>query len=313
MVNSNEIEEGAPTALVHHMAGIIPVAGQPLDFNFPWHDSLMPIGQDYLAVERSVYECAAVGCKTIWIVCHKEMQPLIRHRVGEWVWDPSSTFHAMSKTKVRFPTDYKKRIPIYYVPIHPKDRDKRDCLSWSVIYGVMRAYNVSKTISQWTVPDRYYVSFPYGVYSVNVLKDKRWAFKEKKNVFIKYGDETIKDGQYLGFTLMKEDFSRYRKVIREGTNYRKPGADWDEKENKMIGENLPPEERWSARHFTLDKVFGSAILEEAKTIEVPWYHKIDNWDSYCEYLASEERKRVTRPSYILKYREWNPLGVDDNE
>ena len=38
------------------LAGIIPVAVQPLDYNFPWHDSLMPIRNDYLAVERSVYE-----------------------------------------------------------------------------------------------------------------------------------------------------------------------------------------------------------------------------------------------------------------
>ena len=31
-----------------HLAGIIPVAGQPHDFNFDWHDSLMPIAQNYI-------------------------------------------------------------------------------------------------------------------------------------------------------------------------------------------------------------------------------------------------------------------------
>ena len=51
-----------------HLAGIIPVAGQPLEFNMPWHDSLMPIAPDYLALERSVVECAYAGCETIWIV-----------------------------------------------------------------------------------------------------------------------------------------------------------------------------------------------------------------------------------------------------
>jgi len=34
-----------------HLAGIVPVAGQPLEFNFPWHDCCMPIAPDFLAIE----------------------------------------------------------------------------------------------------------------------------------------------------------------------------------------------------------------------------------------------------------------------
>ena len=73
---------------VRHLAGVVPTAGQPLDFNFPWHDCLQPIGPDYLAVERAVLECAWAGCDTIWVVCHDDMKPLIRHRLGEYVEDP---------------------------------------------------------------------------------------------------------------------------------------------------------------------------------------------------------------------------------
>ena len=36
-----------------HLAGIIPTVGQPLDFNFPWHDCMVPIAADFLAIERS--------------------------------------------------------------------------------------------------------------------------------------------------------------------------------------------------------------------------------------------------------------------
>jgi hypothetical protein len=36
-----------------HLAGIVPVASQALDFDFPWHDSCMPISQNYLAIERA--------------------------------------------------------------------------------------------------------------------------------------------------------------------------------------------------------------------------------------------------------------------
>ena len=67
-----------------HLAGIIPVAGQPLDFKMPWHDCMMPLNKDYLAVEHSVVECAYAGCETIWIVCHDDMQPLIRSRLGDY-------------------------------------------------------------------------------------------------------------------------------------------------------------------------------------------------------------------------------------
>ena len=60
--------EGTPNIqAVFHLAGIIPVAGQPLDFDLPWHDSCAPIAPDYLAVERAIVECAYAGCETIWI------------------------------------------------------------------------------------------------------------------------------------------------------------------------------------------------------------------------------------------------------
>ena len=45
-----------------HLAGVVPVASQPLDFKFPWHDALQPISQNYLAVEHAVVECAYAGC-----------------------------------------------------------------------------------------------------------------------------------------------------------------------------------------------------------------------------------------------------------
>ena len=97
-----------------HLAGIVPVAGQPLDFNMPWHDCLMPIAQNYLAVERAVLECAYAGCETIWVVCHDDMQPLIRHRLGDYVQDPVWVLRHFSLEK----RGYRKPIPIHYVPIH---------------------------------------------------------------------------------------------------------------------------------------------------------------------------------------------------
>ena len=71
-----------------HLAGIIPIAKPPYDFGSPWDDCLTPIAKNYLAVERAVAECAYVGCETIWIICHKDMQPIIKRRLGEKTTDP---------------------------------------------------------------------------------------------------------------------------------------------------------------------------------------------------------------------------------
>ena len=39
-----------------HLAGIIPVAGHKHDFGFQWDNVLMPIAENYTALERSVME-----------------------------------------------------------------------------------------------------------------------------------------------------------------------------------------------------------------------------------------------------------------
>ena len=37
------MEKGIQNINSFHLAGIVPVAGQKLDFDFPWHDCLQPI------------------------------------------------------------------------------------------------------------------------------------------------------------------------------------------------------------------------------------------------------------------------------
>ena len=207
------IEEGTQNIDAFHLAGIVPVAGQPLDFNLPWHDCLMPIAHNYLAVEHAIQECAMAGCETIWIVCHNDMQPLIRHRVGEWVLDPGAP------TTGLFASDYERRIPVFYVPIHPKDRYKRDCLGWSVLYGALTAYHMSKALSKWVIPDKFYAAFPYGVYPLDIVKANRSKFSTGKTHCLTYNGKSIKTGHHLGFTFGAEDFKECRRIIRKESTY----------------------------------------------------------------------------------------------
>jgi hypothetical protein len=287
-----------------HLAGIVPVAGQPLEFNFPWHDSMMPVAANYLAVEHAVYECAMVGCETIWIVCHKEMQPLIRYRLGDWIMDP--VWSPAARKFDHYPQESIKRIPIYYVPIHPKDREKRDCLAYSALYGSVRVHNIASQLSKWLTPEKYYVSFPYGVYHLNALKKReiRHMISSSKSFYLSHNGKTVADGEMLGFTFGPEDYAKYRKVIRNGTGNRPPGSTWG---STAL---LPVNERWSARFFTLDKVFGPATIGDGNVVDLDWYHKIDNWQGYSEYLGSENSKSIKRPEYFLQYHELNPLSED---
>jgi hypothetical protein len=282
-----------------HLAGIIPVAGQPLDFQMPWHDCLMPISKNYLAVERSVVECAMAGCNTIWIVCNDDMQPLIRHRLGDYVQDPVWLYRSFEYD----PSEHQKPISIYYVPIHPKDRKKRDCLSWSVLHGATTARKITSALSSWLQPEKFYVSFPYGVYDPSEMRQSRKQISSKSAFFISYNDKTVTDGEYLGFTFNNNDLNDLLAQVREKSTglYADPART----------QKLSMEERFSYRFFTIEDVFCSLDPGKSKTYEVSSYYKIDNWQSYCDYMASDS-KPERPPKSILNYKEWNGVGIDEN-
>ena len=302
-----DIENGKKDVGAFHLAGIIPVAGQKLDFKFPWHDSLMPVADNLTAVENAVLQCTYAGCESIWIIAHREMQPILRDRIGDWIFEYGSLLQ--SRFKERMASEQVKETSIYYVPIHPKDRDKRDCLAWSVIYGSLRAFHISKTISSWVVPDKYFVSFPYGIVPLDSIYKSRSLISSPKNFYMQHDGKTIRDGEYLPFTFDKEDFKKFRRVIRsEGTGVF-TNFQIDKVTKNITETRLPANEQYSARSFGLDKVFGCATLEGNNVGQAAWYSRIDSWKNYQEFMRSENSRLVYRPSFF-KYHEWSPIAVD---
>ena len=71
-----------------NLAGIVPIAGKKDQFDFPWPDYLQPLREGFLAVERSIKECAMAGCDSIWIVVNDDTAPIVRKRIGDYVMDP---------------------------------------------------------------------------------------------------------------------------------------------------------------------------------------------------------------------------------
>ena len=119
--------------------------------------------------------------------------------------------------------------------------------------------------------------------------------------------KTVRDGEYLSFTFSPEEFIKYRRDLRQSATKKFVNSG-----DQIPKETLPLEERYSARHFSLDKVFGSAILDDANVVETPWYYNIGSWEGYCEYIASEDKKIIKRPSRtFLGYREFNGIGTDN--
>jgi hypothetical protein len=153
------------------------------------------------------------------------------------------------------------------------------------------------------------VAFPYGVYDPSELRPHRTQISSKKDFFLSYNGKTVRDGCYLGFTFDEAGYKQYRDVVRkEGTGARTPGQT-----DGLPKENLPLQERWSARFFSLDKIFGSAKVESGKSVAVKWHHDIDGWDKYCNYMGSADSRILERPSkHVLSFKQWNPIGVNND-
>jgi hypothetical protein len=297
MENVREIEEEG-----RNLVGIIPVAGhESFDFDQPWPDCMMPIGPNYNLIEAAVVECAWAGCKSIWIVVNGDFAPVIRKRLGDWCGDPVWAHRTFDKNI----GVSKRRIPIYYVGVNPKDRHKRDCTAWSVIHGALTAFKTLQAISTWMIPSKYYVSFPHGFFPAWQLRDHRKIINSKKNCYITHAGVSVLDNNFTSFTFGKNEWLEFRRVIRTGTGRKVPGSLWSD--NIL----LDPAEMWSARWFGVDKVFESLNLEESHEIPVENYFNLRSWDEYRDFLCASRSIVIRRPTKsILLGSRSNRVSVD---
>jgi hypothetical protein len=262
------------------MAGIIPVANIKTDHKTPFPAILLPVDNGFSAIQKSVYECAMAGCSTIWIVANDDLAPLVRKVVGDWVYDP--VYHNRNLTK--FHSNVRKEVPIYYVPIHPKDRNRRDSYGWSVLYGELMAWKTANSISGWLTPDKYYISFPLALFDLSKIRENRKLIRDKeKNFFFIFNNKSIKDGIPLSFTMFGEDFKKCRRQINQKTTKEYlpplPGETYP-------SEKLPPHLRWTAKSFPLNEIFQPMNLSESHTEETEWFFDAHRWEQYIEYFSS---------------------------
>tara|TARA_B100000131_G_scaffold114933_1_gene111916 strand:+ start:474 stop:1352 length:879 start_codon:yes stop_codon:yes gene_type:complete len=264
-----------------HTAGIIPVANMDCDIDVAFPEILLPVSEGFNAIQKSVHECALAGCNTIWIVANNDLAPIVRKIIGDWVYDPVY----YERTFTKFYSEHRREIPIYYVPIHPKDRDRRDSYGWSILYGVYSAYYTAYKISKWIVPQNYYISFPMSIFDIYSVRNYRKDISNlKTNFFITHNNQTAKQGKYLSFTMKGDDFKACRNHINKTTTreYLPPSPN-----QKYPTQKLPLAERWSAKSFPLEYVLQPLNTNNSTNIEIDWSYDISTWETYTEYLASK--------------------------
>ena len=275
-----------------NMPGIIPVAGMTSEFGMEWDASLIPVAPNYTALEATVYECLHAGCTSIWIVANDDVAPLLRYRLGDTATDIDSISRG---SFVRFGHEKHIEVPIYYVPIHPKHRDKVDCYSWSAIYGANVAYWISVKYSRWVTPDKYYISFPLGMVDAKETIDYRSTLRKNTPFYFSYNGKTVKDGLPLSFVIDPEEWRRAKRIITTNAALYKAPED-----GGMPTEKLPPSERYKSLGFGLDDVFGGNTNGYHQ--EINSFYDLTSWDGYAKFLSSDLGTRVKRPNKSIMYR-----------
>ena len=274
------------------MPAIIPVAGMDTEFGMEWDASLVPVGPNYTALEATVYECLHAGCTSIWIVANDNVAPLLRYRLGEVATDIDSiqrgTFAKFGQTK-------HIEVPIYYVPIHPKHRDKVDNYAWSVIYGANVAYWIHTKFSRWTQPNQYYVSFPMGMMDPKEVLEHRSILRKNSPFYFAYNGKTVKDGLPLSFVIDPHEWRRAKRIITTNSSYYKAPP-----VGEMPSEPLPAEERYVSLAYNLADVFGDA--PEGTVQEMNSFYDLTSWPGYVKFISSELGERTKRPNTNTMYR-----------
>lgn len=294
-----KVVDGSP----YHLAGIVPCGGQPLEYGMEWPDFMMPIAPNYTMIEAAIMECAWAGCETIWVCLYEDTAPLVRYRIGDFIQDPVWAWRAMDPK----PTARQKRIPIFYVPIHPKNRFRRDCISWSVIEGALSAFKTSATVSRWIYPNKYWVSFPYGFFNPQLLREHRQKISSPKNFYITHNGQTPSQNIHTSFSFGKDEFVRFRRQIRKGTGEFTSDVD----DAGLPYKKLPLSERYSARWFDLKDVFIELDNTSENSLEIEDFYDLSSWQGYRNYLSSELSAKTTRPpEWLMKQKEFGSIALD---
>tara|TARA_A100001515_G_scaffold34422_1_gene26786 strand:+ start:2655 stop:3536 length:882 start_codon:yes stop_codon:yes gene_type:complete len=274
------------------MVGIIPLDGYGNDEQFPYAPWLKPIVKDLTLVENAVMQCAFFGCKQIFIVCEERSAKMLKRHVGEWVEDPSHYWRHHLR-----PTEYRVQIPIYYVRMTEKDKRQRGSYTWAILQGAEIANRTARHVSRWTMPEKFFVTFPWAAFDFWEIKKFRPAFVAVSEFYFSHNGKTAWDGEFLPFTFTQSSWREMRKnFFKENTLVWRSISDFKRGEKWL--ERLPLEEQHSGRTFPLDKLLLPIDNSTYKEAELEQYYNAYTWDGYRDAVSKLKYQRPKTP--ILK-------------
>lgn len=288
----------------NNRVGVIPLASLETDFSQPQHHSMLSVGKDIVAIEKCIAECAYAGCRTIWISCPSDIEPFLRHRIGERIDDPltiadASFLRDQKGYYNQYITDVIYSIPIYYIPYRPKiyktqNNISKELFGPEIFETIRRIYLVCKAFSAKVTPSHFWVSFCNSIYDESRILKYREQLNKNNRFYISYEGKTIKDGLFLSFMMSMWDFSKIQNTYRE--LYKKYIRN-----DAGVGVD-----------FSLSKFFEPLEIKEEQKVQIDWFYELDTWQKYCQYMGSEYSQKIKKRSNI-RYYEYGAVGVNDDE
>jgi hypothetical protein len=151
------------------------------------------------------------------------------------------------------------------------------------------------------------VSFPYGYFDPQLLREHRQKISSPKNFYITHKGQTPEQGIHTSFSFGKDEFVRFRRQIRKGTGEHTNKVN----EAGIPKTKLPLEERYSARWFDLEDVFINLDVEENNSLEIKEFYDLSSWSKYKNYLSSPFSENVKRPpERLIKFSEFGSIALD---
>jgi hypothetical protein len=117
----------------------------------------------------------------------------------------------------------------------------------------------------------------------------------------------VLDNRFLGFSFGKKEWKGFKKVIRSGTGM------WSSenlRDGKYPSKLLPVKERYSARHFSLDKVLECVNI--VNEVEIDRYYNVGSWKEYTDYLGSEDQLKKPE-NYLTNGKKLNKICISSKE
>ncbi len=271
-----------------NVSAIIPLYTNKKIFrNNPLEDCEVKINYSMTAIEKAIVDASYMGVKAIWLVCRPEMQSFLRSRIGDFIIDPF-----LSEKSI---TDSYKRIPIFFLPIPDRYRDRRDSVPFQIVWGASYIFKMMTGISEWLMPHKYIFISPFAMVNHEEYKDYRPLIRSATNFSFVNNGKSIDQDELLPFSFTFEEWKIARQRLNDYLT--------------EIGGTLINKDKFKlALNVQMGHIFGN--LPNREYHEIKEYYRIDSWMHYCEYIKKSDLV-FKRPYVYEDYPKWRRFNYQD--